>query len=68
MIRPMGRAGTMFPSTSLLTVGMLCMLAGQVRAGDDPPEGPPWVTSYRAAQVRALASKTPIFVYFTKTY
>ena len=51
------------------TAGMvLGLLVGGVRAGDDPPVGAPWFTSYRAAQAHAVSSKTPIFVYFTKTY
>mgnify|MGYP006921591438 CR=1 FL=1 len=42
--------------------------AESARAGDDPPPGPPWVRSYRAAQAEALKAQRPIFVYFTKTY
>ena len=47
---------------------LACLFSGQVRAGDDPPEGPPWFVSYTAARAHALETKTPIFVYFTKTY
>lgn len=50
---------------SLLVAGLS---AGTARAGDEPPEGPPWVRSYEAAQADALAAGRPIFVYFTKTY
>ena len=50
---------------SLIVAGLS---AGTAHAGDDPPEGPPWVRDYRAAQTQALAAKQPIFVYFTKTW
>lgn len=36
--------------------------------GDEPPPGPPWQLSYRAARREALRTGRPIFAYFTKTY
>lgn len=36
--------------------------------GDEPPPGPPWQLSYRAARRDALRHGRPIFAYFTKTY
>jgi hypothetical protein len=39
-----------------------------LRAGDEPPPGPPWVRSYAAAKQRGLEKGLPVFVYFTKTH
>lgn len=52
----------------VLAVLACTFLASLVRAGDDPPPGPPWVRSYAAAKQAALEKGIPIFVYFTKTY
>lgn len=48
----------------LLPIG----LAAELRAGDEPPPGPPWLRTYAAAKQVALAKGQPVFVYFTKTY
>ncbi len=35
--------------------------------GETPPKGPPWFTECHAAKLHALKTRTPVFVYFTKT-
>ena len=43
--------------------------AAPARAGSDtPPEGPPWLRDFQAAQRDALTRGVPIFVYLTKTH
>jgi hypothetical protein len=44
-------------------------VAAVAHAGSEtPPDGPPWVREFRAAQKDALAREVPIFVYLTKTH
>ncbi len=46
----------------------IASVSATAHAGDDPPKGAPWFTKYETAAAHAIATNTPIFVYFTKTY
>lgn len=51
-----------------LTLVALLASTAPLRAGDEPPPGPPWLRTYAAAKQAALQKGQPVFVYFTKTY
>ncbi len=54
----------------LLTIlAVPCLVLVTAMAGSEtPPEGPPWVRDFAAAQKQAIEREVPIFVYLTKTY
>ena len=67
----MADGGTGHDDARMRVVGLAIVLTltfGSVlKAGDEPPPGPPWLRTYAAAKQAALGTGQPVFVYFTKT-
>ena len=60
-----------FRTLRLLAAALLAAVAAATTAlagSETPPEGPPWVRDFAAAQKAGIERGVPVFVYLTKTH